>query len=526
MGVPVFYLPFFSQADPTVRHKSGFLLPDFGSSSTLGTFLKAPYYISLDPSRDLTLSPYITSGAGNVLQTEFRQRLANGGFWLQADIGYDDHNRQNWFSSLFGSGRFGLADGWRTGFDVQLTSNDTYLQRYEISYLDRLTTNLFVDRVVGRSRFALDGYFFQSLRATDVTGEIPLALPLAEVTYIPEEKIAGGRLRVDGSALMLSRDVGTDMIRGSTSMDFRRPFVTNDGQLITLEAFGRGDVYRINDATFSQPLAPHDSETIGRALGLAMLEWRYPFMRDMGIGDTRLVIEPIAQLVAASSGGNPRGLPNEDSTSVEFDATNLFSPNQVPGLDLWTGGPRSNVGIRGTILLPEGTIEATLGQDFRFVPDPNLPPALGIGGDKSDIVGQLKIDLPPALTLTHQFNIDPGSGTLRRNEVYLKAQLGQSSISLSYLKLPFTAADPTLGEQEQVYLDTTIFFLDNWAVFAGARRDLAKAQMIESSIGLRYEDECFIASFGFHRRDTATLNLKPASAVIFRLGLKTGLTGG
>ena len=50
--------------------------------------------------------------------------------------------------------------------------------------------------------------------------------------------------------------------------------------------------------------------------------------------------------------------------------------------------------------------------------------------------------------------------------------------------------------------------------------------MLESGIGVRYEDECFVASLGSHRRDTATLNLKPASAVIFRLGLKTGLTGG
>ena len=258
-----------------------------------------------------------------------------------------------------------------------------------------------------------------------------------------------------------------------------------------------------------------------------MLEWRWPFVREMGIGDTNLVLEPIMQLVAASNGGNPRGMPNEDSTSVEFDATNLFSPNQMPGLDLWTGGPRSNVGVRATAILPQATVEATLGQELRFQPDRNLPPALGLTGDKSDIVGQFKIDMPQGLSITHQFNIDPaGGGSLRRNEVYIKAQLGRSSINLSYQKLPVTAADPTLGEQEQVFLDTTVFVTENWAVFAGARRDIAKSQMLESSIGLRYEDECFIASLGFHRRDTATLNLKPASAVIFRLGFKTGLTGG
>ena len=34
-----------------------------------------------------------------------------------------------------------------------------------------------------------------------------------------------------------------------------------------------------------------------------------------------------------------------------------------------------------------------------------------------------------------------------------------------------------------------------------------------------------IVQLGFHRRDTETLNLKPASSVIFRIGLKTGFAG-
>ena len=42
LGMPILYLPFFSQADPTVKHKSGFLLPDVGSSTYLGSFVKIP----------------------------------------------------------------------------------------------------------------------------------------------------------------------------------------------------------------------------------------------------------------------------------------------------------------------------------------------------------------------------------------------------------------------------------------------------------------------------------------------------
>jgi LPS-assembly protein len=337
--------------------------------------------------------------------------------------------------------------------------------------------------------------------------------------------VYGGRLKVDTSALYLNRDSGTDMLRGSADADWRLPYTTDNGQLITFETFLRGDLYYIDDARFAVPGAPKNTETIGRMLGFGMLEWRWPFVGDVNIPNTSLVVEPIVQLIAASGGGNPRGLPNEDSTAFEFDVTNLFSPLPSPGLDLWTGGPRSNAGIRATALVPYGSVEATLGEEFRYATDDSLPAGLRLNDTKSDLVGQLKIELPPNLSLTHQFNIDPDDGTIRRNEVYLRARFGRSVIDLSYLKLPQSAADPTLGEQEQVNLTTTLQLYGNWGIFGEARRDLAKGQMLESSIGITYDDECFVASLGFHRRDTATLNLKPSSAVIFRIGLKTGYAG-
>src|SRR5262249_60938843 len=35
-GIPVVYLPYFEHPDPSVKHRSGFLMPNFSTSSTLG----------------------------------------------------------------------------------------------------------------------------------------------------------------------------------------------------------------------------------------------------------------------------------------------------------------------------------------------------------------------------------------------------------------------------------------------------------------------------------------------------------
>ena len=530
LGVPIMYLPVMTQADPTVTHKSGFLLPTIGSSTALGSFARVPYYFSLGPSRDFTVEPYLTTGAGTVVSAEFGQRWDEGGLWLQGSAGYDHDaaivpGGSQWMSHLFGSGRTPLGDAWRGGFDVQLTSNDTYLRRYEISDLDRLTSDLFVDRVEGRTRAAVTGYFFQSLRAGDPPGTIPVVLPFAEYTYIPDDRFYGGRLRFDASTLALYRTEGTDELRGSASADWLRRFVTPSGQLLTFDVLARGDAYRVTDAKASVPLAPSDSETIGRGLGYAAAEWRWPFARQAGPGTT-IVIEPIVQLVAASGGGNPVGLPNEDSTTFEFDETNLFNPNEFPGLDLWTGGPRTNAGVRATAFFPGGSLEGILGQDYRMRRDPTFLPGSSVGDERSDIVGRIKLSVAPYIDLVERFRIDPVRSTLRRNEVYVTATIGHSTFNLSYLKLSKEPADPSLGAREEVTFDTSINFYGYWSVFAEARRDLQQSRTLDSGAGIAYEDECFTARLGFRRRDTTDRDLRPSSSIILKIGLKTGFSDG
>jgi hypothetical protein len=49
--------------------------------------------------------------------------------------------------------------------------------------------------------------------------------------------------------------------------------------------------------------------------------------------------------------------------------------------------------------------------------------------------------------------------------------------------------------------------------------------MLEAGFGLTYDNDCFVAAIGFHRRYTTILNLPPASSIVFHIGLKTGARG-
>ena len=163
-GVPILYTPALSEPDPTVKYASGLLAPDIGTSTKIGYFVRLPYYIALSPTNDLTVAPQFSTSGGELVETEYRARWNNSGMWIQSSLAY---NPDGWlgggtgpqfYDHLFGSGRFAINDNWRTGFDAEMTNNSAYMRFYDISYLDRLVNDIFVEDEFGRSRFALTGY--------------------------------------------------------------------------------------------------------------------------------------------------------------------------------------------------------------------------------------------------------------------------------------------------------------------------------------------------------------------------------
>src|ERR1700709_2038012 len=83
-GVPMAYLPYFSTPDPTVKRKTGFLMPYITSNTTFGVGVETPFYWAIAPDYDATFSPRITSRQGVLFQGEFRQRLINGSYQIRA----------------------------------------------------------------------------------------------------------------------------------------------------------------------------------------------------------------------------------------------------------------------------------------------------------------------------------------------------------------------------------------------------------------------------------------------------------
>ncbi|HEX3673227.1 MAG TPA: LPS assembly protein LptD [Rhizomicrobium sp.] len=526
-GVPVGWTPFFSTGDGTEKHVTGILAPDIGTSSVLGSFIRVPVYIAFNDSQDLTIAPLISTRGGELLEGEYRQRWADGGMWLQASVANNPHgglsgNQDQTYSSLFGSGIIPMDSVWHFGYDAQITSNDTYLKRYNISDDQRLTSDIFLEGIDGRSRFEITGYFFQGLLATDVPSTIPIVAPLVQYTFMPENDVLGGEFRFDFNTAAVTRDFGVDSQRATAQVKWSRQFVTGDGEVWTIRADLRGDAYRTtNSDAVDFPNIPERANYVERGLPDVGLDWRWPFISGGGSGNSSLLIEPIVQAIAAPYGDNPAGIPDEDSSGAELNELDIFSFDPLPGYDVVETGPRANFGLHAEAFFPTGSADLLIGQTFRLKPDPQFAPDTGLSGKSSDMVERFSLNFLPHLSFTQRVDFDPDTGTVRRDEVYMDASYGRSSLEVSYLRLPPSAVIPGEDSREEINAQGTLGLWEHYVVYAEARRDLAASQMIDTEFGFGYEDECLGASISWRRQYTRDRDVPPSSSVLLRIHLKT-----
>jgi LPS-assembly protein len=262
---------------------------------------------------------------------------------------------------------------------------------------------------------------------------------------------------------------------------------------------------------------------VSRGVPYLALDWRWPFVNESRSGNS-YVLEPLAQLIAQPYGGNPAGLPNEDTDAFEFDDNNLFSVNQLPGYYLVESGPRANVGfIADAMFKGGGEIQGMVGQTYRLKPDPIFSALTGENGTASDVISRVSIKFPH-LDLTDRLDFDRGNGSVRRHEVYVTGTYGRSSLQVAYVQLPAEALSLGLPSREQVNAQADINFYQNWQAFAAVERDLLSGKMLDTEYGLGYEDECLAISVAYRRKFTfdAIQGVPPSTTVLLRFSLKTG----
>ncbi len=515
-GVPVFYTPYLSHPDPTVKRQSGFLAPSIGNSSDLGLIVKTPYFYNIAPNRDATITPIYTTEEGAILAGEYRQLFKKGELKASGSITRDSND--NWRGHLFSKGRFNLDDTWRTGFDINRATDDTYLRRYNFESRDTLETKLFFEGFRKRNYFSAEALAFQGLEESDDPGNTPYVLPMINYNHVGESGRFGGRTSFDANLLALTRTDGTDVRRLSLKSGWQLPYVGPMGDQYTLSASLRGDVYQVNGLKLGENDDSFNGIT-GRIRPELALRWRYPFVRRDG--KINQIFEPIVSAIVTPYGGNPAKIPNEDSQEFEFDDTNLFSNTRFTGLDRVESGPRVNYGLKwGVFGEKGGRTTVIVGQSYRVRTDDTFADGSGLEDNFSDIVGMVRVAPNDQVNVLYRTRLNKDNFGASRNEIQLKAGPKALRLDASYLFFDRQENSEFPG-REELTLGVYSQFNRYWRASSNGIRDLKSDEMRNLSFNLTYEDECLVFSSQYTRTFFEDRDIRPSDTFMFRIILKT-----
>jgi LPS-assembly protein len=514
LGLPIAWLPWLRIPDPAVQRASGFLVPEFVRSQIFGSGIKLPYYHVSGPYGDATLTPFLTSNGGALLEGEYRRRLASGGFDLQGVFAFDDGlGNTSGRGTLTATGGFEIGRGFTSDFDINVASDKDFLRQFDYSDTDQLTSEAAIRRTRDKDQFSLSLVGFQTLREDEDSDTVPFILPDLHYRRVFEEPLGGGRFGLDLNALGVLREEGGDMVRMGGGADWTRSTVFDSGLLVTAGAEAGLDLYLARD----EPTVDSDSFQARVSPG-AHLELRMPFAR--GTGRSTHVIEPIAQLVYTTTLGD-EDVPNEDSLLPNFDDTNLFALNRFPGQDRIETGLRANLGVSYNWFDPSGwNLGAMVGRVFRAEETDQFSPSLGLGGRTSDYVTAVTLDFRDSIRFLGRSVFDDRL-RFKQSEFAFDYSTTLGSVAAIYT---YRREDDQLGfgvqpETNEFAIDADYRIAANWGIRGNWRYDLATDNNIRAGGGITYGNECAVLDLSVSRRFTSSDNVPPATSIGFSVRL-------
>ena len=513
LDVPVFYFPALRLPDPTLERATGFLIPTIRSTSQLNTGVRVPYFIRIGDHRDLTVTPYL-SPRTKTLGLRYRQAFRRGRIELEGAVTRDELLPGETRGYVFGTGAFDLGNRFRFAFDVKYASDNAYLVDYGLPDYDRLRSELELTRTTRDNVFRSAVIHYDSLRDGENESRLPTLITDVSYQKRAHPRGLGGELRLGlnlrafrrGSRLNI---VGRDVARATVDAEWRRNWTFGPGLRADWRMGVAADRFDIHDDSSYAP-------TITRTTPRAALALRYPMTRAARGGGTHF-LEPVAQLGWTDSQG--AAAPIDESRFVEFDRGNLLSLSRFPSADTREDGTTLALGLNWTGFAASGwEADATVGQVFRGLADPNFSTTSGLSGRSSDILLAGQVRMKQGLSLTGRSLLDDAFGV---SKVELRGNWSspRTRISGSYLWLGIDPAEGRAAEVSEFWFDGSYRVSPNWTASANLRYDIADDSATRAGVGLVYQNECVTVDLSVNRRYTSSTSVEPSTDFGFTIAL-------
>ena len=451
LNLPIFYLPYLSHPDWTVRRRSGFLTPSFMISSDFGFTPSIPYFQVIDDTKDVQFNLYKYQYRGAAVKTKYRQLWDQSAFQANiytARVETYKAERET-VGAVDASFTSTIGNDWNINTRLVRSSQDTFLRRYNFNTETSLKSSATAERIVNDRYYYIEASDRQSLTTANKNTNEPTILP-----HVFYEKIQKGwrpqqQLRTEISALQLDNDQDHDYARWSGVFEVAEDIPLTKG-IGNYNASLMASYYEIHNqsSTASTKLG-----TVAHTNPSFSLGWRMP-VAVTGFGRMTM-IEPKAQVTYV--GGNDRtdDIPNRDAAEYRIDEANLFLQHRYQGKDYILPGTRVDAGVGATANDQYlGNVDAFAGISRRL----SGTPSAGLNANQDDIYSDYvaSLSMSPAGLIDIRWSGRMSSHDFTLNE---SKTVASTSFEAGYLNLTHSQLSQAYfasGEDDREELSATL----------------------------------------------------------------------
>ncbi|MEO9530781.1 MAG: LPS assembly protein LptD, partial [Roseibium sp.] len=170
-GQPIAFLPYLSMPDPSVKRKSGFLMPSGIVNDKLGYGVTVPYYWALSPYYDVTTTLTPLTKQGLFGDVEYRHRFAAGQvsfsaaglFQAQPNQFSTSRADERWRGAVNSKASFNIARDWTLGWNVTYKSDRQFFNDYSFTTFgdNGETSEIYLQGKTDRNSLSVRAYAYQ-----------------------------------------------------------------------------------------------------------------------------------------------------------------------------------------------------------------------------------------------------------------------------------------------------------------------------------------------------------------------------
>ena len=508
--VPVVYFPKFFHPDPTVKRQSGFLIPSFAGSKTLGQSFSIPYYNVISENKDLTFSPRIFFDGSTIVQNEYRQVDKNSEHLIDSSFLLNSKDGEGTKAHFYLKSNFKIEntdlDETEVSIKLEQVSNDTYIKKYNVISPIGSDTNL-------NSRIELSG----SSEDFDYTTSLEVNENLAEIQSNRYEYIFPnfsftkslsdnfnilGNLDFisNGHSKIYNTNVKENILVNNLKYESNKK-INNKGIVSNYKFL----IKHFNSE--AENSSNYKSDYDSGIMGLFAYENKLPLIKNNN--DYKEIFTP--KILLNYSPNKTKNMKNSDR---RIDTENIFSFNRISSEDSVEGGESLTVGTEYKRVNDDDNefFRLNIATSFRENEDLDIPISSTLGQKTSNIFGNIFLKPSDNFNFDYDYSLDNNMDTINFHSFKTNIKINNFFNTFEY----FERSD--VAVKEGFYKNTAGLEIDdNNSIKFETRRNKITEMTEYYNLIYEYKNDCLTASIEYDKDYYTDADLKPEETLLFKL---------